>query len=44
MATDSPINIPKTVFIVPYRNRPQHKFFFSKYMSFILEDNDEYEI
>jgi len=36
--------IPKYVFIVPYRNRVQHKFFFSKYMSFILEDNNEYEI
>lgn len=38
------INIPKKIFIVPYRNRPQHKFFFSKYMSFILEDQDDYEI
>jgi len=37
-------NIPKRVFIVPYRNRVQHKFFFSKYMSFILEDSDDYEI
>jgi hypothetical protein len=36
--------IPKQVFIVPYRNRAQHKFFFSKYMSFILENNDDYEI
>ena len=36
--------IPKRVFIVPYRNRIQHKFFFSKYMSFILEDKDDYEI
>ena len=36
--------IPKRVFIVPYRNRIQHKFFFSKYMSFILEDADDYEI
>ena len=35
--------IPKKVFIVPYRNRPQHKFFFSKYMSFILEEKDDYE-
>jgi hypothetical protein len=35
---------PKTVFIVPYRNRIQHKFFFSKYMSFILESKDDYEI
>ena len=36
--------IPKRVFIVPYRNRVQHKFFFSKYMQFILEDDDSYEI
>ena len=36
--------IPKRVFIVPYRNRIQHKFFFSKYMSFILEDKKDYEI
>ena len=36
--------IPKRVFIVPYRNRVQHKFFFSKYMSFILEECDDYEI
>ena len=36
--------IPKRVFIVPYRNRLQHKFFFSKYMSFILENCDDYEI
>ena len=36
--------IPKRVFIVPYRNRTQHKFFFSKYMSFILENNDDYEV
>ena len=38
------VKIPKKVFIVPYRNRVQHKFFFSKYMSFILEDQDDYEI
>jgi len=37
-------NVPECVFIVPYRNRAQHKFFFSKYMSFILEDKDNYEI
>jgi hypothetical protein len=36
--------IPKRVFIVPYRNRIQHKFFFSKYMNFLLEDKDDYEI
>jgi hypothetical protein len=38
------IRVPKRVFIVPYRNRVQHKFFFSKYMSFILEDCNDYEI
>lgn len=37
-------SIPKRVFIVPYRNRIQHKFFFSKYMTFLLEDNKDYEI
>ena len=36
--------IPKKVFIVPYRGRPQQKFFFEKYMSFILENDDDYEI
>ena len=36
--------VPKKVFIVPYRNRIQHKFFFSKYMSFILEGRDDYEV
>jgi hypothetical protein len=36
--------IPKRVFIVPYRNRKQHKFFFSKYMSYVLEDENDYEI
>jgi hypothetical protein len=36
--------IPKRVFIVPYRNRIQHKFFFCKYMSFLLEDKKDYEI
>jgi hypothetical protein len=32
--------VPKRIFIVPYRNRVQHKFFFCKYMSFILENDD----
>lgn len=38
------VKIPKKVFIVPYRSRPQQKFFFCKYMSFILENKDDYEI
>lgn len=38
--------IPSRIFIVPYRNRTEHKVFFCKYMKFILEDMDagEYEI
>jgi len=36
--------IPKRIFIVPYRNRLEQKFFFSKQMSFILENDDDYEI
>ena len=36
---------PKIVFIVPYRNRVQHKFYFSTYMTSILGDTTEpYEI
>jgi hypothetical protein len=43
---DSTSACPKKVFIVPYRNRVQHKFFFSNYMSFLLEDENpgDYEI
>ena len=36
--------VPKRVFIVPYRNRLQHKFFFSNQMNFILEGETDYEI
>ena len=39
--------VPKVVFIVPYRNRPQHKFFFSNYLTSILKGSDielNYEI
>jgi len=35
---------PKRIFIVPYRQRLQHKFFFSKQMNFLLEDDSDYEI
>jgi hypothetical protein len=33
-------NIPKVIFIVPYRNRPQHKFFFSNYLKTIMQESD----
>jgi hypothetical protein len=36
--------IPSIVFIVPYRDRCQHKFFFCRQMQFILESRDDYEI
>jgi hypothetical protein len=36
--------IPKRVFIVPYRNRLEQKFFFSRQMEFILKDTDDYEV
>jgi hypothetical protein len=35
---------PKIAFIVPYRNRPQHKFFFSNYLTSILSNRTDYEI
>lgn len=40
------MTIPKIVFIVPYRDREQQKFFFSKHMSYVLENHNtsEYEI
>lgn len=43
-STIPPRQIPKKVFIVPYRNRPQQHFFFSKYMTFLLEDTAEYDV
>jgi hypothetical protein len=37
--------VPKKIFIVPYRGRIQHKFFFSNYMtSVILKQMSDYEI
>jgi hypothetical protein len=36
--------IPKIVFIVPYRNRPQHKFFFSNYLTTIMDGINNYEV
>jgi hypothetical protein len=39
--------VPLVVFIVPYRNRPQHKFFFSNYLTSILKSSNlegKYEI
>lgn len=36
--------IPSIVFIVPYRNRHQHKMFFLTYLTSILPENLKYEI
>lgn len=38
------LSIPSKIFIVPYRNRPQHKFFFCKHISFLMETESDYEI
>jgi hypothetical protein len=45
MSSTSTSASPKIVFIVPYRNRIQHKFYFSTYLTAILKDSpDSYEI
>ena len=41
---DEVIEPPKRVFIIPYRNRLQQKFFFCQQMNFILEGETDYEI
>jgi len=42
----SEMNIPKIVFIIPYRDRVEHKQFFTVYMKHVLEDipKTDYEI
>lgn len=40
----TPEFVPKRIFIVPYKKRLEQKFFYSKHMSFILEDCEDYEI
>jgi hypothetical protein len=45
MSSKNRVTYPKFVFIVPYRSRIQHKYYFSNYVTSILKDSIEpYEI